>query len=297
MAGLKFNAKAQRCKGAKQIREGKVTKIHPTAIVSPKAELGEDVEIGPFSIIADDVQIGRGTVVGPHVQIDRWTIIGEACQLFFGSTIGNPSKDLKYGGWRSYVRIGNQNVLREYVSISRATTEDGATTIGNGNLLMNWVNIAHDTVVGDRTIMANFATLGGHVSIEDDARLGAHAGVHPFVRIGKMAMVGGCSKIVQDIPPFALSEGHPARVRGLNIIGIRSTQTNPLSSLRPETIEHLKRAYRILFRSQLPLRGAIERVREEVELDEAVEYLLNFIENSKRGIGFRVAGTSDDVTE
>ncbi|MBI1923599.1 acyl-ACP--UDP-N-acetylglucosamine O-acyltransferase [Candidatus Poribacteria bacterium] len=259
--------------------------IHPTAIVSPKAELGEDVEVGPFSIINDDVQIGRGTVIGPHVQIDRWTTIGEECQVFFGSTVGNPSKDLKYGGWRSYARVGNRNVLREYVSISRATTEEGATIIGDGNLLMNWVNIAHDAVIGNRTIMTNFATIGGHVVIEDDTRIGAHAAFHPFVRVGKMAMAGACSKFVQDVPPFTVADGHPAAVRGLNIIGIRTSKINPLSSLPPETIQLLKRAYRILFRSKTNLTLAIERVRGEVEPNPEVEYLLNFIENSQRGIG------------
>ncbi len=259
--------------------------IHPTAIVSPKAELGEDVEVGPFSIISEDVQIGRGTVIGPHVQIDRWTTIGEECQVFFGCTVGNPSKDLKYGGWRSYARVGNRNVLREYISISRATTEEGATIIGDDNLLMNWVNIAHDAVIGNRTIMTNFATIGGHVVIEDDTRLGAHTAFHPFVRVGKMAMAGACSKFVQDVPPFTVADGHPAAVRGLNIIGIRTSKINPLSSLPPETIQLLKRAYRILFRSKTNLTLAIERVRREVEPNAEVEYLLNFIENSQRGIG------------
>ena len=264
-------------------------KIHPTAIVSPEAELGKDVEVGPFSVIGDAVQIGRGTVMGPHVQIDRWTIIGEECQIFFGCTIGNPSKDLKYGGWPSYARIGNRNVLREYVSISRATTEQGETIIGDDNLLMNWVNIAHDAVVGNRTIMANLVTIGGHVVIEDDARIGAHAAFHPFVRVGKMAMAGACSKFVRDVPPFTVSDGHPARVRSLNLIGLQSSQINPLNALSPETIRLLKKAYRILFRSKLPLKGAIERVRCEVEPNEEVEYLLNFIENSKRGIGFSLS--------
>ena len=259
--------------------------IHPTAIVSPKAELGEDVEVGPFSIISDDVQVGRGTVIGPHVQIDRWTTIGEACQIFFGCTVGNPSKDLKYGGWRSYARIGNRNVLREYVSISRATTEEGATIVGDNNLLMNWVNIAHDAVVGNRTIMTNFATIGGHVVIEDDTRIGAHAAFHPFVRVGKMAMAGACSKFVQDVPPFTVADGHPAAVRGLNIIGLHTSKINPLSSLPPETIQLLKRAYRILFHSRINLKLGIAQVRREVEPNPEVEYLLNFIENSQRGIG------------
>ena len=176
------------------------TNIHPTAIISPKSELGEGVSIGPYTLVEDHVQIGANTVIGPHVQIEKWTTIGEDCQVFFGATLGNPSKDLKYNGERSYVRIGNRNVLREYVSISRSTFEDGETVIGDDNLLMNWVNIAHDSIIGNRTIMANFATLAGHVTIEDDVRLGAYAALHQFVRVGKMAMAGGCSKIVQDIP-------------------------------------------------------------------------------------------------
>ena len=259
--------------------------IHETAIIHPTAELDADVEVGPFSIISEDVQIGRGTVIGPHVQIDRWTTIGEDCQIFFGSTLGNPSKDLKYGGWRSYTRVGDRNVLREYVSISRATMEDGATVIGDDNLLMNWVNIAHDTVVGSRIIMANFATIAGHVLVEDDSRIGAHAAIHQFVRVGKMAMVGACSKFVQDIPPFTISDGHPARVRSLNIIGLGSSQVHPMASLSPGTIRRLKNAYRILFRNKGNLTEAITRVRREGEPDPEVEYLLNFIENSNRGIG------------
>ncbi len=262
-----------------------MTMIHDTAIIHPKAELDESVEVGPFSIISEDVQIGRGTVIGPHVQIDRWTTIGEDCQIFFGSTIGNPSKDLKYGGWRSYTRIGDRNVLREYVSISRATAEDAATIVGDNNLLMNWVNIAHDTVVGNRTIMANFATIAGHVLIEDDARIGAHAAIHQFVRVGKMAMVGACSKFVQDIPPFTVSDGHPARVRSLNIVGLGTSQVHPMASLSPETISRLKNAYRTLFRSKVNLTEAIAQVRNEGETDDEVEHLLNFIENSTRGIG------------
>lgn len=262
------------------------TNIHPTAIISPKSELGEGVSIGPYTLVGDHVQIGANTVIGPHVQIEKWTTIGEDCQIFFGATVGNPSKDLKYNGERSYVRIGNRNVLREYVSISRSTFEDGETVIGDDNLLMNWVNIAHDSIIGSRTIMANFATLAGHVTIEDDVRLGAYAALHQFVRVGKMAMAGGCSKIVQDIPPFALSAGQPARVRDLNRIGIRTSRINPLAKLSPETFALLKRAFRILFRSGLPLRHAVSKVKEELPADPEVEYLLQFIESSKRGIGF-----------
>ena len=262
------------------------TNIHPTAIISPKATLDAGVTVGPYSLISEDVHIGRGTVIGPHVQIEKWTTIGEECEIFFGATIGNKSKDLKYDGWRSYVKIGNRNILREYVSISRSTFEEGATLVGDNNLLMNWVNIAHDSIVGNRTIMANFVSLAGHVVIEDDVRLGAHAALHQYVRVGKMAMAGGFSKIVQDVPPFMLSAGQPARVRSLNRIGIRTSQINPLSQLTPETLAALKKAFRILFRSGLPLKHAVTRVKSELEITPEVEYLLEFIETSKRGIGF-----------
>ncbi len=260
--------------------------IHPTAIISPKARLDEDVHVGPYSLVGDYTYIGRGTQIGAHVQIGDWTTIGEECQIFFGATLGNPSKDLKYRGGRSYLKIGNRNTLREYVSISRSSFEEGATVIGDGNLFMNWVNLAHDTVVGNRTIMANFATLAGHVEIEDDVRLGAHAALHQYVRVGKMAMAGGFSKIVQDIPPFALSAGQPARVRDLNRLGIRTSQINPLARLTPETRVLLKKAFRILFRSGIPLKHAVNQVRQELTSDPEVEYLLCFIETSKRGIGF-----------
>ena len=262
------------------------TNIHPTAIISPTSELDEGVRIDPYTIVEDHVQIGANTVIGPHVQIGKWTTIGEDCQVYFGASIGNPSKDLKYNGERSYVRIGNRNVMREYVSISRSTFEDGETVIGDDNLFMNWVNIAHDSIVGNRTIMANFATLAGHVTIEDDARLGAYAALHQFVRVGKMAMAGGCAKISQDIPPFMLSAGQPARVRDLNRIGIRTSRINPLAKLSPETFALLKKTFRILFRSGLPLRHAVTKAREELPSDPDVEYLLQFIETSKRGIGF-----------
>ena len=266
------------------IRE-KTLNIHETAIVHPKAELADDVEVGPYSIISEYVKIERGTKIGPHVQIDRWTTIGEDCQFFFGCTIGNPSKDLKYGGWRSYAIIGDRNVFREYVSISRATAEEAATIIGNDNLFMNWVNIAHDCVIGNNVIMANLATLGGHVIIEDNCRIGAKTAYHQFVRVGTMSMSGACSYFSKDVPPFTLSAGNPAKVRGLNLIARRTSKVNPMRVLPPHTITLLKRAFRILFRSKLNMSQAIKKVRETVEPNEEVEYLLRFIESSKRGIG------------
>lgn len=258
---------------------------HETAIIHPSAQLADDVEVGPYTIIERDVKIGRGTKIGPHCQICRWTTIGEDCQIFFGCSLGNPSKDVKYKGWRSYAKIGDRNILREYVSITRATAEDGATIVGNDNILMNYVSIAHDCIVGNGVIMANLATLGGHVILEDKCRIGAKSAFHQFVKVGKFAMAGAASKFVKDVPPFTVSDGHPARIRGLNTIGIRTSKVNPMSTLPPETIRLLKKAYRILFRSKLKIRQAIERVRNELEPNDEVEYLLNFVENSDRGIG------------
>ncbi len=261
-----------------------MSSIHPTAIVHPKAELGEDVEVGPFTIIEEDVVIGERTKIGPHVQICRWTMIGEDCEIFFGSTLGNPSKDMKYKGWRSYTHIGDRNIIREYVSISRATTEDGATILGDDNLLMNWTNIAHDSIVGDHVIMANFATLGGHVEIEDHARIGAKASFHQFVRVGKCAMAGACAKFVQDLPPFMMGDGYPATIRGLNTMGLSTAVVHAMRSLSKENLRHLKQAYRLLFRSKLNISQAIQRIREEIPEDPEVEYLIRFIESSERGI-------------
>lgn len=264
-----------------------MSRIHPSAIVHPKAELGEDVEVGPFTIIEEDTIIGARTKIGPHVQICRWTSIGEDCEVFFGSTLGNPSKDMKYKGWRSYTRIGSRNILREYVSISRATPEDGATIVGDDNLFMNWTNIAHDSIVGSHVIMANFATLGGHVEIEDHARIGAKASFHQFVRVGKRAMAGACAKFVQDLPPFMVGDGYPAVIRGLNTQGLSTAVVHAMRGIPKETLANLKQAYRLLYRSKLNVAQAVQRIREEIPGDPEIDYLVDFIESSKRGIATR----------
>ncbi len=255
-------------------------KIHETAIIHPGAQLGEDVEVGPYSIIGENVSIGRGTRIWPHVHLEGWTTIGEDCRIFTGATIGNDSKDLKYKqGRRTLAVIGDRNVIREYVSISRATGKDDATAIGNDNLLMTFVHIAHDCKIGNNTILASFATLGGHVVIEDRAIIGAQAAFHQFVRVGTMALAGACSKVVQDIPPYMISDGYPSSVRGLNVVGLRRNGVSPEARLL------LKRAYRLLFRSNLNTTQALEKIREEVEMCEEVAHLLEFIESSERGIG------------
>jgi UDP-N-acetylglucosamine acyltransferase len=261
-----------------------MTSVHPTAIVHPKAEIGDDVEIGPYSLVEDEVRIGQGSKIGPHVQICQYTTIGKECHIHFGSAIGITSQDVKFGGWRSYAVIGDRNIIREYVSVSRATSEGAATCIGDANLIMNYVSISHDCRIGSKAIIANLAALGGHVVVEDNARIGAMVGIHPFVRIGKMAMAGACSKFTKDVPPFTVADGHPAKVRGLNIIGLATSSVQPMRELPQETRRILKRAFKILFRSKLRLSEAIELVRTEMGAEPEVMYLLNFLQSSKRGI-------------
>jgi len=254
--------------------------IHKTAIIHPKAQLGEDVEIGPYSIIDENVKIGGGTTIGPHVHIEGWTTVGDDCRIFTGATIGNESKDLKYNqGDRTFVIIGHRNVIREYASISRATGKDDATEIGNDNLIMTGVHVAHDCIIGNNTILASYATLGGHVIIEDRAILGAQAAFHQFVKVGTLALAGACSRVAQDIPPYTTSVGHPARVRCLNSVGLQRNGVSSQSRLL------LKKAYRLLFRSNLNRGQAVQKVREDVEMCAEVAHLLEFVETSQRGIG------------
>lgn len=254
-------------------------KIHETAIVHPKAELGEGVEIGPYSVIEEDVQIGDGTKIGPYVHIKKWSSIGEDCEIYTSVIIGSEPKDLKHKSEdRSFVIIGNRNAIHEYTSIARATGKDDVTKIGNDNLLMAYVHVAHDCVIGSNTILASFATLGGHVTVYDKAIVAAQSSIHQFVRIGSLGFAGACAKIVQDVPPYIIADGYPASVRCLNTVGLIRNGISPKSRLL------LKRAFKILFRSKLNRTQAVKKVREEVEMCEEVEKLLEFIETSKRGI-------------
>lgn len=254
--------------------------IHKTAIVHPEAQLGEGVEIGPYSIIGEHVKIGNGTKIWPHVNIEGWTTIGADCRIFTGSSIGNESKDLKHNrGDRSFVVIGDRNDIREFVSISRATGKDDSTTIGSDNLIMTGAHITHDCVVGSKTIIASYATLGGHVTIEDRAVLGAQSAFHQFVKVGTMALAGACGKCVQDVPPYTIADGYPASLKGLNIVGLKR------NGVPSEVRALLKKAYKLLFRSDLNRTQSVQKVREEVEMCAEVEYLLEFIESSQRGIG------------
>ena len=252
-------------------------KIHPTAVVDKKAKLADGVEVGPYAIIGPDIEVGRSTKIGSHVVLEGHTTIGENCRIFTGACVGSIPQDLKYKGAKSFLKIGNNNILREYVTLNPGTHEESVTSIGDENLMMAYSHVAHDCKVGNGCIIANAGTLAGHVTLEDKVVIGGLAAIHQFVRAGKLSIIGGCSKVVQDIPPFSMCDGHPARVYGLNSIGLRR------SNISKEAQLALKHSFKILFYSGLSLKNAIEKVKEEAGHFEEVQYLLDFIKSSKRG--------------
>ncbi len=253
-------------------------KIHPTAIVDKKAKLADNVEVGPYAIIGPTVEIASSTSVGAHVVIEGRTSIGENCRIFTGAVIGSIPQDLKYKDAKSFLKIGNNNIIREYVTMNPGTDEGGVTSVGNENLLMAYSHVAHDCKVGNGCVIANSGTLAGHVKLEDKVVIGGLTAIHQFTRVGKMAMIGGCSKVVQDIPPFSTCDGHPAKVYGLNLIGLRRSEVSK------EEQSALKQAFKILFYSGLIFKSARDKVREEVGGAGEVKYLLDFIKESKRGV-------------
>lgn len=254
--------------------------IHPTAVVSPEAELAEDVTIGAFSVIGSNVSIGSGTVVGPHVVIDGWTSIGAGNQIHPFTSLGYPPQDLSYRGEETKLIIGDENIIRENVTIHRGTARGkGATRLGDRNYIMAYAHIAHDCQIGNQVVMANAATLGGHVEIGDCAILGGLVAIHQFIRIGTYAFIGGKSGLRMDMPPYMLAFGAPAKLYGPNLVGLRR------SNFSRASINALKKSYKILFRSGLTLKEAVDKVREEVESVPEVEKLIEFmIESSKRGV-------------
>jgi len=252
--------------------------IHPKALVSKKANLSAEVEVGPYTIINDNVTIGKGTKIGASCVLDGHTTVGENCRIFTGAVVGSIPQDLKYKGETSYLEVGDNNIIREYCTLNTGTGVGGKTIIGNNNLLMAYSHIAHDCIVGDECIIANNGTLAGHVVIEDKAVVGGLVAIHQFTRIGRLSIIGGCSKVVQDIPPFATSDGHPARTYGLNIVGLRRV------NLSREAISSLRQAFKILFNSGLATTHAIEKITAELKPTEEISYLLDFIKSSKRGV-------------
>ncbi len=250
-------------------------KIHPTAIVSPNAVIADDVTIGPFVVIEPDVVIGKGCVIDSHAVLKRFTILGKRNRIAESVVLGGLPEDVKFKGERSYLKIGDDNILREYVTIHRASGEENETRVGSRNFIMVKAHISHNCVVGDDNVFVNDATLAGHVTVEDHIFFAHNSAFHQYVRVGRYAMIGGESKIVQDVLPFSMTDGHPPFVYGLNVIGLRRGGFNAEQRL------NLKRAFRLLLRSGLPLEEAINEV-EKIE-DENVVHLINFVRGSKRG--------------
>ena len=253
--------------------------VHPTAIVHPQAELGEDVTIGPFSVVEGDVTIGAGTEIGAHVYIDRFTRIGKDCHIYPFTSIGTSPQDKKFKGEKTEVVIGDHNVIREYVTINRGTVGGGGvTTLGDHNLLMAYVHVAHDCHLGNGIIMANLATLASHVTLEDYSILNGLVAIQQFVRIGAYAYIGGKSGVLKDIPPYVIASGDRARLFGLNIVGLKR------HDFSEEVILALKKAYQIIIRSHLTIQDALQRVEKEVPAFPEVNRFLDFIRNSQQGI-------------
>jgi len=255
------------------------TNIHPTAVVSPKARLGEDCFIGPYSLIGDDVELGDGVRLESHCVVDGHTSIGAQTHVFPFVSIGLASQDLKYQGEPSKTQIGKRNKIREFVTIHRGTAGGGMlTSIGDDCLIMAQAHVAHDCIIGDGVIMANAATLAGHVLIGDRANIGAYSGVHQFCRVGKEAYVGGYSVVVKDALPFALTVGNHAKCYGLNITGMKRR------GYSRTTIDSLHHAFHLLLSAKLNTTQALEKINEEITDSPEVGDLVRFIQDSSRGV-------------
>jgi UDP-N-acetylglucosamine acyltransferase len=252
------------------------TLIHPTAVIHPGAELHPTVQVGPYAVIGERVKVGPETVLGAHVVLEGPTEIGARNQIFPGAAIGLEPQDLKYDGDLSQVKIGDGNRIREYVTINRATRAGEATLIGNGNLLMAYVHVAHNCVIEDSVVISNAVALAGHVHIQSQAVIGGVLGIHQFVHIGRLAMVGGMSRIDRDVPPYMLVEGNPARVRSLNLVGLRRAGMAGQGEVFPT----LKKAFRILYRSGLPLSQALEQL-DLLSDNEHLQHLRRFLQLSQ----------------
>ena len=253
--------------------------IHPTAIVDPRAELGPGVSLGAYSVIGPEVILGAGCQVGHHVVLEGAIRVGERCRIGHGTLIGGAPQDLKFReGTPSGVKIGAETVIREYVTIHRATREKGWTEIGEHCLIMASSHIAHDCQIGNHVIIINYAGLTGHVRVDDQATVGGLSGIHPFVRIGTYAYIGGLSKVNQDVPPFVIVDGVPATARAANVIGLRR------GGVGAEDRRLIRAAFRLLYRSGLSPAAAVGRIRAELAPTPLIARLVEFVESSRLGI-------------
>ncbi len=254
------------------------TDIHPTAIVDPGARLGTGVRIGPYCVIGGNVEVGDGCRLQHHVTIEGPSVIGAGNVFHAYASIGQQTQDLKYVGEPTHLRIGDGNTFRECVTVHRGTAPESWTRVGSRGNFLAYSHVAHDCIVGDGVIFSNNGTIAGHVEVQDHAVIGGLTAVHQYCRIGRHAITGGCSKIVQDVPPFMIADGNPARVRGVNQIGLER------HGFPEESVRRLREAYRLLYRSKMNVKQAVEEIRKTLLGEAEIEQLIEFIESSGRGI-------------
>ena len=253
-------------------------KIHKSTQISPKAELGNNVEIGPFTVIADDVIIGNDTIIGSNVMIDSGARIGEKCKIFHGAVLSTVPQDLKFENEKTTLEIGNNTTIREYATLNRGTTDHWKTVVGDNCLLMAYSHIAHDCTLGNNVIIANSVNMAGHVTIEDFVGIGGMVPIHQFVKIGKHTFIGGGFRVPKDVPPFILAMGEPLRYAGLNSVGLQRR------GFSAESLQELKKAYKIFYRSNLTAEKAIEKIESELDQLQEIKELVRFLKSCDRGI-------------
>lgn len=257
------------------------TSIDSRAVVSPKAQLGDNVVIGPFTIVEDDVIIGSGTHVASNVLIANGARIGKECHIHHGAVVATIPQDLKFHGEQTVLEVGDHTIIREYVTLNRGTHVRGKTTIGNRCFIMAYAHVAHDCAVGNHVILANAVNMGGHVIIEDYVVVGGIVAIHQFTRVGRHAMIGGGFRATKDVPPYVLAGQEPLAFTGLNVVGLKRR------NFPPETIQLLERAYDLIYNSSLNVTQALEKIKEELKPTDEIKHIIEFIEKSKRGIIWR----------
>jgi len=251
--------------------------IHETAIVHPDAQLGVDVRIGPFCVIDEDTVVGDRCDLKSHVCLRAGTRLGDDCSVEAHAVLGGAPQDLKYSGERSFAILGNRNIIRDYATVHRATGEGAATSLGDDNMLMAYAHVGHNSRLGSRIMISSYVGISGHVVIEDRVVVGGLTGIHQFVTIGKMAMIGGYSSVMQDVPPFMTAEGAPAKPRGVNVVGLRR------ADVAAEGREVVKQAFRPLYRADLNISQALERLEAELERTVEIDYLVKFLYKIREG--------------
>jgi UDP-N-acetylglucosamine acyltransferase len=252
--------------------------VHSTAIVDSSAEIGEGTTVGPYCVIGAQVVVGANCWLQNHVTLAGPSRIGAGNKFYAYCSIGQQTQDLKYKGEPTYLEIGDENTFREFVTVNRSTTSEGKTRVGHRGNFLAYSHIGHDCTVGDEVVFSNNGTLAGHVQVGDNAVMGGLTAVHQFCRVGRFAITGGCSKIVQDVPPFMIADGNPAEIRGINLVGLER------KGFPPETVKLIKEAFRLLFRSKYNTRQAIEAIRKELPANEEINQIIEFIEKTERGI-------------